>query len=834
MEQLIASISILSTIIFAAAFILAIRIPRESMDGPSIIFLAASISIFIFDSFCNMLEYGGITDALDVYGDYTEILFDPLFIFFVYSYLSWQERCKTEKARDELKESEARYRAVVDDQTELISRYHPDGTITFVNKALCQHAGKDYEELIGENFLYMLHDEDRAKVEQALRTLDMKNPSVSVEHAFVNPETGEVFWQRWINRAIFDEKGTIVEFQGVGRDITVQRKAEENLRLQSKILNRMAEGVSLTNVSNGTIIYTNPAYERMFGYGPGELINKHVSVLNAPVDKDPAEIANEIITSLKEHATWSGEVHNIRTDGTTFWSYASIMTFDHYEYGSVWVTVQQDITSRKMAEEALRESESKYRNLVENSLEGIALAKGNQVIAANKAILDMLGYDDYEEFLKIPVIDHAAPESKEFIRERMEKRKKGEPLEPRFEYKVQKKDGEIRDIEISTTEVYIGKEIYIQSTFRDITERRLSEEALRESEEKFRVLTATATDAIMMMDEEGRIAYWNKAAKSMFGYEPREVLGKELHPLLAPSRYHAAYKKGFGRFVKTGEGVAIGNTLEFIAIKKDGAEFPIEISVSALKLKGWHAVGIVRDVTSRKMAESELIANREKLAAMSMELSMTEERERRNIASDLHDHIAQALAMTKVRLGEVSKQASGDSLEKLESIKIEMDRIINNTRSLIFDLSPPVLYELGFKEAVEWLAEQVQKEHGIQVIVMAGTQYAQIGQEIRVILFKAVRELIINVVKHAKATTAEVNISDLEEKIHVQVKDNGVGFDVSKIHDYLKEASFGILNLKERIKYMGGTVDFSSEPGQGTAVIIRVPIIHENRSKGQR
>jgi PAS domain S-box-containing protein len=607
------------------------------------------------------------------------------------------------KAEKKLKESEARYRAVVDDQTDFISRYHPDGTINFVNTSLCQHAGKEPEELIGRNFLDILSDEDRAEVEQALKTLDSKNPVTSVEHKFVRPETGEVFWQRWLNRAIFDEKGTIVEFQGVGRDITIERRAEdelrrsrefieklvnsanvmligldengrvilsnemteritgyskeeltgkewfqsmvpkdkypevwevfeliasnkeypeqfvnpiitksgeeriiswrnsnlmeggrlvstvsfgiditkqtrieENLRLQSEILQHIAEGVSLTNISNGTILYTNTAYERMFGYEPGELINKHVSVLNSPFEKDPAEVANEIITSLKEHGTWSGEVHNVRTDGTTFWSYAHITTFDHNEYGNVWVTVQQDITNRKIA-------------------------------------------------------------------------------------------------------------------------------------------------------------------------------------------------------------------------------------------------------------ERELIANREKLAAMSMELSMTEERERRNIASDLHDHIAQALAMTKVRLGEVGKQAKGDSLAKLESIKTEVDRIINSTRSLIFDLSPPVLYELGFKEAVEWVAEQVQKDHGIQVIVLAGKQHAQIDQEIRVILFKAVRELLMNVIKHAKAATVEVIITDLEKNIDVQVKDDGVGFDVSKIHGFIKKASFGILNLTERIKYIGGAVEFSSEPGQGTAVKITVPLKRESQ-----
>jgi len=131
-------------------------------------------------------------------------------------------------------------------------------------------------------------------------------------------------------------------------------------------------------------------------------------------------------------------------------------------------------------------------------------------------------------------------------------------------------------------------------------EKQQAEEARRESEERFRKITAAAQDAIIMMDNKGNISFWNEAAEKTFGYSCQEALGEELHTLLAPERYHEAYRKGFARYKTTGQGAAVGQTLELTAVKKDGTVFPIELSLSAVKLKGeWNAIGIIRDITER-------------------------------------------------------------------------------------------------------------------------------------------------------------------------------------------------------------------------------------------
>ncbi len=143
--------------------------------------------------------------------------------------------------------------------------------------------------------------------------------------------------------------------------------------------------------------------------------------------------------------------------------------------------------------------------------------------------------------------------------------------------------------------------------FRDITEQKQAQEALQESEEKFRTISVSAQDAIIMMDSEGCISFWNKAAEKMFGHSHSEALGQELHEFIVPRHYHEAYEKGLTKYKTTGQGAAVGNTLELTAIRKGGIEFLVELSLSAIKLKGaWNAIGIIRDITGRKRAEETL------------------------------------------------------------------------------------------------------------------------------------------------------------------------------------------------------------------------------------
>jgi diguanylate cyclase (GGDEF)-like protein/PAS domain S-box-containing protein len=167
--------------------------------------------------------------------------------------------------------------------------------------------------------------------------------------------------------------------------------------------------------------------------------------------------------------------------------------------------------------------------------------------------------------------------------------------------------------------------------FRSIRKRNVALQAFRESNETLLTITTAAKDAIVMMDQRGVISFWNPAAEMIFGHTAGEAIGKELHTLLAPQRYLEQYRQGIGRFRDSGEGPSVGRTLELTAVKKDRTEFPLELSLSALQLKGeWHAVGVLRDISRRKRSEEELRAHHEQLEQM-----VAERTEELNAVNDL-------------------------------------------------------------------------------------------------------------------------------------------------------------------------------------------------------
>lgn len=162
--------------------------------------------------------------------------------------------------------------------------------------------------------------------------------------------------------------------------------------------------------------------------------------------------------------------------------------------------------------------------------------------------------------------------------------------------------------------MFAGFVLYGVLIFKIVYKRKLALEALKESDETLHVITRAAKDAIIMMDDQGSISSWNPAAEQIFGYAGHEIIGKELHAVLAPRQYYNAYRAGLKNFKRLGTGVTIGRTIELIAKKKDGSEFPVELSLSALQLKGkWFAVGILRDIAERKRTEEELLLHRAEL-----------------------------------------------------------------------------------------------------------------------------------------------------------------------------------------------------------------------------
>lgn len=239
-----------------------------------------------------------------------------------------------------------------------------------------------------------------------------------------------------------------------------------------------------------------------------------------------------------------------------------------------------------------------------------------------------------------------------------------------------------------------------------------------------------------------------------------------------------------------------------------------------------------QEITERKKAEKRLLSKQKQLRSLASELSLAEERERRRIAVILHDSIGQTLALSKIKLGELRELSSSTDISAiLEQIYKLIEEAIQETRSLTVELSPPVLYELGFEAAMEWLTEHVQDKYGILCDFISDRQPKPLDEDVRVILFQATRELMLNVVKHAKASNVKVSFCRIRNQVRIIVEDDGVGFDPVKIGMRANRARrFGLFSIRERLDYHSGNLQMESNPDQGTRVTIDVPLKHDRKT----
>jgi signal transduction histidine kinase len=209
---------------------------------------------------------------------------------------------------------------------------------------------------------------------------------------------------------------------------------------------------------------------------------------------------------------------------------------------------------------------------------------------------------------------------------------------------------------------------------------------------------------------------------------------------------------------------------------------------------------------------------------MAFDATLTEERERRRIAIELHDQIGQSLALAEIKLTSVRGEVTGATRDAVEAAVGLLEQAIVDQRTLIFELSPPILYDLGLKEALAWLAEDVEKRHGIKIEIVDDGADKPLEDAAKAIVFRAVRELVMNVLKHAQAPAAKVSLRRADDHFHIEVEDPGVGFDPDAPRDRPTRGGFGLLSVREQINRLGGTLQIQSAPQQGTVVTVRVPL----------
>lgn len=383
----------------------------------------------------------------------------PLLYFLVYRPLKWN--------LDERKKAEHEYELLFTMPLDMICIAGNDGFFKKVNPAFTAILGFSEKELLERPFAEFIHPADRqttlAEVEKQLKggvTLDFENRFLC--------KNGSYKWLSWKAVAVGDH------LYATARDITARKAAENALRLESEITANAAEGITLVRQLDGVIIYVNRQLESMLGYSPGELAGKHISVKNAPTEKSSREITDAIARELKEKGIWSGEILNLRKDGTTFWTFANLSTFNHYEHGTVWLALHTDITERKKAE-----AERDRFFTISLDMLGIAGVDG-YFKRVNSAFERTLGYTA-EEFLSRPWMEFVHPDDREAALKAANKILGGEST-VNFQNRYMCKDGSIRWLDWSV--VPYPPEGLVYAVARDVTEQRRHEAALHAAKDK--------------------------------------------------------------------------------------------------------------------------------------------------------------------------------------------------------------------------------------------------------------------------------------------------------------------------------------------------------------
>jgi len=355
--------------------------------------------------------------------------------------------------------------------------------------------------------------------------------------------------------------------------------------------------------------------------------------------------------------------------------------------------------------------------------------------------------------------------------------------------------------------------------------RKRNVEKVRESEARKAAILEASLDAVITIDHQGRVLELNSAAEHLFGYSRKDAVGRELLDLIVPPRMRLQAQADFERYRATGNSDLLGTWHEIMALKSDGSEFPVAIAAAVIAVgKPPLLTVFARDVSARKRAEQEIALYRERLRSTMAELLVAEEQERRRLAVDLHDGLSQTIALTRMKLASLRSSMHGKLGRLLDDIEELVDQTNKTARSISFELSPPVLHDLGLEPAVQWLVENIQSRYEVEIVLEKDDQPKPADEMTRVILFRSIRELLINAAKHSRARRVRVCLEREADHVKAAIEDDGVGMEP----DTAAIKGSGLFSIQERLSYVGGSMLIESAPGKGTKVRLRAPLTNGN------
>ncbi|NHZ86434.1 MAG: PAS domain S-box protein [Planctomycetia bacterium] len=694
------------------------------------------------------------------------------------------------------------------------------------------------------------------------------------EEAQLRKKDGSIFFASISSTSAKDELGNVIHNDGIVEDITERKEMMERIlkeRDRSQLYLDIAGVMFLALDRKGDIILANQKTCEIIGTTEKNLIGKNWfdNYLPKEIQLNTKDVFNILMNGNaklgefheNDILTASGEKRLIAWQNRTI----------NDETGKILGIISSglDITESKEDEKLRKQLYETSRNLAESLDIDIVLHRMSKQARALLKCSGVTVYmiEDDKKTLK-PVVAYDPPYTKQVLATKIDidksytgqaiKAKKGKifnyhnNIKGAFHIKGTPKtdtdniivspleiDGEIIGALtlVRSKTPFTDKDLSIVNTFavygstaiknanshkqilHEIEERKQAQALLKESHDRYESIFNGATDGIIYTSLDGNIISANSSIAELFSIKRKDLVGKNAIEL-AKSETSGATLKRFLEFINR---ILKGEEIRDYSIKTNGRE----LEFSSKKGKGKPDITImVRDVTERNKARENVTLHQKNLQSLSNELAMAEEKARRRLAITLHDKLGQSLVLANLKNNELNKIVVKSEQKKIISeISGFLEDAINESRNITYELSPPVLYEMGLIPAINWKLDEIEKNNKIKTSSINRSKSYEVGKREQIILYRSINELLQNVLKHSKAKDVNITFRLLTNDYRITVSDNGIGFDLKTMRDKaLSEKKFGLFSIMERIKYIGGSVEIDTKPRKGTKVVINMPI----------
>jgi PAS domain S-box-containing protein len=697
------------------------------------------------------------------------------------------ERKRTEEA---LRESEARYRSILEDQTELICRYLPDGRLSFVNEAYARYYGETAQRLINTNFLPHIPEPDISMVIGQIAGITSHESVVVYEHRIIKPD-GEIRWQRWTHRGIYDADGKLIEHQSVGNDITERKQMESELATERRRLADILKGTNAGtwewNIQTGETIY-NERWAEIVGYTLEELSPVSINTWINFIHPDDLKSADELLEShfKGELDYYECEVRMRHKNGYWVWviDRGKVTSWTNDGKPFLMSGTHQDITERKHSEEQIQRL-AKFPAEDPNPV--MRVAQDGDLLYINEAGLRFLPQWNLQVGEVVPLI-----------------------LRDAVFQSMQNGTTQTLDLEHNDRlyAFYVAPNVssgYANLYGHDITESSQAR-ALQDAEARYHIVFEQSPYGILLADSEtGDTIEANDITSRQLGYTRTEFAALKI------SDYEAAenpqqVEQHMQKIVNEGS-----DDFETLHRTKSGEIRNVHAWVKKLQLNDRVLFyTIFQDITDRKRMEE---ANE----VYSREITLLEERQR--ISSDLHDAVSQTLFSARLTAENLLRQSDRQADSYTQSL-IDLNRLVRSAageiRLILVELRKNALLNVNLNTLLANLVDSGMARTNANLVFQCHVDDLVLPAQVKLAFYRIAQEAVNNAIKHGDPANIHCILHENEQVLRMIIRDDGIGFSIDKVSD----EHFGLQIMRERAELAGVELTIASQPGSGTSVSV--------------